>query len=351
MRLLSFFIPLLWFFVGAANAYNCTFDSSPYYITTDPVVINSNANAGAKVGSQITSSIINYMSSCSSTLGINKSMMQFSALATEDKTIYDNRYVYRLADYKGLGIAIGASMASCARSSTGLEQWAGTGSGTHYFTLCYSSSSLANPTYQPRVLLQFYKMSTIPITTTVVSQMLVGEIFMNINNSVENIPRKPVYLSLKVIQASCSISTPNITVNLPKMYKTEFDKTSDLGTGTAVPFSIGVACGSTAVPLKIQITGANGNYVANMGIMYADTSITNSVDGVGIQILTSSGKPFRLAEDYLLGSLSGTNDNVLTLSARYARVPRKTGTEVQQNMDPIVVGKLKASATITLLYQ
>lgn len=343
MRLVSFFIPLLLLFiVGSANAYECTFDGSSYYITADPIVINTNANAGAKIGTVISSPAINFMSGCSSTVGINNSKFQFTATGGDDRTLYDGRYVYTTS-VSGLGIAMGASMASCATTSTdGLEQWAGVGSGLHYLTLCSSASGLANPTYKPKVLVQFYKMGNIAASTTAFTNMLIGQIFVNINLNTTDNPWKPVFLTVKVIQGSCAISTPNITVDMGTIYKSEFSKqTSDLSVGTAVPFTVGVSC-STAVPVTMQIDGANGNATPTvLGIILPDTSISNSATGVGIQI-SKEGAPFPLGKAVSLGTLTG--DNIFNFSAKYAIGGTESG-------GVITVGKLKASATITLKYQ
>lgn len=342
MRLVSFFIPLwLLFIVGSANAYECTFDGSSYYITADPVVISSNANAGAKIGAVISSPAINYMTGCSSTVGIYNSMFQFSAIGGDDRTIYDGRYVYTTG-IAGLGVAIGASIPSCARTNTGgLEQWAGTGSGVHLITLCSSSSTLANPNYRPTVLIQFYKMGAISASTTSVTNLFVGQALVNINSSTTDNPRKSVFLTVKVIQGSCSISTPNISVDMGTIYKTELDNSTDLTAGTAVPFTVGVSC-STAVPVTMQIDGANGNATPTvMGIILPDTSIINSATGVGIQI-SKDGKAFPLGKAVSLGTLTG--DNIFNFSAKYAIGGTQSG-------GVITVGKLKASATITLKYQ
>lgn len=351
MKLLTFFIPLiLYFLMGSANAYDCTFNTSEAVINADPVVISPTANTASMIGPVISSSEINYLSGCSSTVGMYTSKFEFSAVSQEDKTLYDNRWVYKMVDHKGIGLAIGASMSSCAGiSSEGLEQWAGKGSGTHYFTLCSSPSGLANPTYKPKVLIQFYKMDGLAASTSKVRSLLVGQIYANINSSVDRLNSKYVYLNVDVIQGSCAISTPNVTVNMGTIYRHVFSNIGNLlAAGPSIPFSIGIACGNSAVPVSMKIEGNNGFYeAASMGIINPDTSVVNSATGIGIQI-QRNGKDFPIGQDKSLGSLSG--DKVIEFTARYAKLPVEDANGNTED-NPVTVGKFKATATVTLTYK
>lgn len=351
MKLLTFFIPLiLYFLMGSANAYDCTFKTDVAVINADPVVISPTANTGSIIGPVISSGEINYMPGCSSTVGMYTSKFEFSAVSQEDKTLYDNRWVYKMADHKGIGLAIGASMSSCAgTSSGGLEQWAGKGSGTHYFTLCSSATGLANPTFKPKVLIQFYKMDGLAASTSEVRSLLVGQIYANINSSVDRLNSKYVYLNVDVIQGSCAISTPNVTVNMGTIYRHEFSNIgTHLAAGPSVPFSIGIACGNSAVPVSIKIEGNNGFYgVAALGIINPSTSIANSAKGVGIQI-KRNGSDFPIGLDKSLGSISG--NKVIDFTARYAKLPYEDANGITID-NPVTVGKFKATATVTLTYK
>lgn len=346
MKLLTFFIPLiLYFLMGSANAYDCTFNTVPHTIDASTLVISPTANTGSMIGSVISSNEISYMTGCASTVGMYNSKFQFSAQSEESQIRQDGRYVYKMSDHKGLGIAIGASVSSCASlSDGGLEQWAGKGSGTNYFSLCSSTSGLANPTYKPKALIQFYKLDGLAPTTSTLRSVLIGEVYTTINSVVDRTKSKYVYLNIDIIQGSCAISTPNIAVNMGTIYKSEFSKSSSsMAAGPEVKFNIGVSCGASEVPVTLKIDGNNGNYQnTSMGIILNDTSIPNSAKAVGIQILRN-GSPFQLAKYRPIRKLSG--DNFFEFSAQYAKIP------VAGDDNPVTVGKFKATATITLSYQ
>lgn len=145
-----------------------------------------------------------------------------------------------------------------------------------------------------------------------------------------------------VVQATCSVSQPNVAVSLPTVNTRVFSA----GVGTVTPaqaFSLSFACSAGA---KVSITLTDNVNPTNRTDKLQLTA-DSTAKGIGIQVLKSAGSPVSYGPDSALPNntnqwLLGDSPNgvlQLPLSARYI----STGT--------VSAGTVKALATFTMSYQ
>ncbi|PKH26668.1 fimbrial protein [Enterobacterales bacterium CwR94] len=141
----------------------------------------------------------------------------------------------------------------------------------------------------------------------------------------------------KITTVACSVSNPNIHVNMNEARATDFRKSG--GTAGKTDFQIDLDCdASTNVNVTID-PGASGAENAASGILKLDPTSGQSAAGIGLQIL-SHDVPVHLGQRMRIGTTSVDGNYTIPLQAQYIQ----TGTD-------ITAGDANASATFTMTYQ
>lgn len=141
----------------------------------------------------------------------------------------------------------------------------------------------------------------------------------------------------QIITATCSVTTPDISVPLGQYKKSDF---AGPGAGTKwQSFSIGLNCDKGA-KINVRIDASS---TQAPGVMKLDTSDDKSVaDGIGIQVSwgTDGSSPVTFGEDTARGSAGSDGPITVPLQARY-----------YQTGQSVTAGAANATATFTVTYK
>ncbi|WP_199103799.1 fimbrial protein [Aquitalea sp. ASV11] len=273
---------------------------------------------------------------CKAGTSTNPNYIRFnSSLAPTGKSYTENGLTYPILDLgNGIGLVISVeNIGNPQPTRTPIISWGFTdvpiGIDGDFFTL-----------YR----LRFIRYSTIPsgsisIPSTVLFQQ---EDWYHVWANGKYSHRSFDYLSsttITVQNASCSVNTANITVQLPNIQLKQLPSIGAISSST--PFNIGVTCPS-AVNVYMTITD-NSNPASTSNIITAGNGST--AQGLGVQIMRNN-LPIYLGADssmagntnqFFVGNILGSK--TIPFTANYIR----TGN--------VGAGQLKAFATFTMSYQ
>lgn len=313
-------------------AYTCTFDSTPFNIDAGTIYVDPNLKPGEKIGDVITGSAATLLR-CTNTSDITSEMLMVTSYGVSNGSpvAYDGRIIYETG-IPGVGFAVGTYSSSCGQTG-----WAKVSSGSMSGVVCSKTNGpiATNILVQPQI--QLYRTSYASPTGTMASKM-VGGIDIAINGSPypasgSNVAKINLAVTVKVL--TCTVTSPNINVNMGKVKASAFSGRLTAG-GDVQDFNIGLKC-SVNTPISVQIDGTNPAN-KSLGILRL-TDATNVASGVGLQILDGTGTtPVRLGTAISAGSKSGTI--FLPYKARYY--------QIANSIEP---GVANATATFTITYK
>lgn len=228
--------------------------------------------------------------------------------------------------YPGLGVIVSETAPSSTVLSTLVSGQTGT------------LATLAPGTTSATISLKFELVRTGTITSGSAGTLTLFSPFpLDTVSAQQGSSMQAVSIGLPTFTSSgCSVTTPGVVVNLPKVSRNSFVNSSSAGT---TPFSIGLTCqGSTRVLASFNDANNSSNTSSVLGL-----SSTSTASGVGFELLTQGGAPIVLSSPATpvntdFGLFSGATS--LPMMVRYV-----------QTAGGIVAGSATANAVFTLTYQ
>lgn len=342
MRLIISLLALLTVLMASnsALAYVCTNTSSTITINIGTVYLNPSANIGDKIGSEY-SGVSSLIMTCSSITSLTAQSLAISYVGnSEDVVATDgDRNIYATG-ISGIGVAIGVMSPQCSDTSVIWHSKIVSGFTTQ--AACSRTSNFVTSMYATPVV-QLYKVAPSSSKTTSINKFISTN-YGYVNSTTlggVKYTANSVFLNIANVVNGCTVNSGSFTVNLGDVNVTDLsNNVAGYYGATATPFNINITCTSANVPVYIQFDPnvKTSSSISIQGVMNI-ASETGSATGVGIQIMSSPTKLYRLGfpMDALDNSATGTQN--IQFYARYVKLS-----------DTVTAGKANSSATYTVTY-
>lgn len=339
MRILLLFISLfIYSFINSSYAFVCSTNTADLAIDAKAIAVGQRGEVGTMIG-RVVVGPRNIIINCGNQSGINSQNLLISSFGIGGtEYVYDNRIVYPTT-VAGVGYAIGGYSYECNSG----EVWARRSSGSSSVIVCESNRGALSTRVTLTPLIQFYNIPFSGNTGSGVNTetgTVIGFVSHKINGqtvpNTNGVTTAKVTLSFIAVRQTCKVSTQTVRVSMGKVGASSASSINQQ-IGEMKSFNIDLDCDANTknAALLLEASSVQNSSLGVIGL----NKISNSAQGVGVQILNDDGTPFPLNKAKSLKSpLSGSI--TVPLKARYF-----------QTGNSITPGVANATATFTVVYQ